>query len=118
MGGSYGPGGGGFDRFGPVMEQHGAWGTVMHLLPLLLFVVAIGVAIWAVLRFTSRPAAVVGAPAGPQPVPLRPDPAVDELRIRYARGEVTREEFLTRVGDLGADPGVGDDAPQPPEPGG
>jgi hypothetical protein len=31
----------------------------------------------------------------------RPDPALAELRLRYARGEVTQEEYLIRAYDLG-----------------
>ena len=30
----------------------------------------------------------------------RPDPALEELRIAYARGEITREEFRERRADL------------------
>jgi uncharacterized membrane protein len=76
-------------------------GVIVHLLPLLLFAVAIGVAIWGIWRFTSRPAVATATANGP--LPVRPDTAVEELRIRYARGDVTREEYLTRAGDLGAE---------------
>jgi uncharacterized membrane protein len=34
------------------------------------------------------------------------DPALHELRLRYARGELTREEFLERSHDLGAPGGT------------
>jgi uncharacterized membrane protein len=41
------------------------------------------------------------------------DPALRELRVRYARGEVPREEYLERARDLGAwDP----PPPGPPDP--
>jgi hypothetical protein len=33
-----------------------------------------------------------------------PDPALAELRLRYARGEVTQEEYLIRAYDLGGSP--------------
>lgn len=33
-------------------------------------------------------------------VPNRPDPAIEELRVAYARGEITREEFRERRKDL------------------
>jgi putative membrane protein len=105
--GPYGPGGGeGFERFGPMIDRHDTWWNMaLGWLPLLLFMVAIGVAIWAVLRVTSgsRTAAVSATSSEAMAAPRRPDPAVDELRIRYARGEVTREDFLTRGRDLGED---------------
>jgi putative membrane protein len=109
--GPYGPGNGpGIER---MVEHHGAfWGWFGTLLPILLFLVAVGVVIWAVLRFTShRPAVAVSSGA----VPVRPDDAVQELRVRYARGEVDRDEFLTRARDLGADLGTTTAAPAPPE---
>jgi putative membrane protein len=76
----------------------GAWWGFVHLLPFLMFLVLIGVGIWAVLRFTSRPVMAAGpATAGP---PMR-DAAVEELRIRYARGELGRDDFAQRMRDLG-----------------
>ena len=38
--------------------------------------------------------------APPAPLPPR-DTAVEELRIRYARGELEREDFAQRMRDLG-----------------
>jgi uncharacterized membrane protein len=99
----------------PGYVHHDAWWGFFHLLPIVLFLVAVGVAIWAVLRFTSRP--VVGAIA-----PVR-DPAVEELRIRYARGELARDDFAQRMRDLGS-PDIGPAQPnptpadEPPAPGG
>jgi putative membrane protein len=109
--GPYGPGGGeGFERFGPMIDHHDAWWQgALGFLPVVLFLVAIGVAIWAVLRLSSRPAPALVAASVTGPI----DPAVDELRIRYARGEVSREDFLTRGRDLGADPSV-EAPPAPP----
>ncbi|HYY81319.1 MAG TPA: SHOCT domain-containing protein, partial [Actinomycetes bacterium] len=63
-----------------------------------------------------RPPAVPGA-GGPQwagPPPWagpRPDAALDIARARYARGELSREEYLRILQDLGAPP-----PPAPPEP--
>jgi uncharacterized membrane protein len=50
--------------------------------------------------------------AGPGGPGLRrgADPAIHELRLRYARGELSREEFLERSHDLGA-PGGGEPPP-------
>jgi putative membrane protein len=81
----------------PGYVHHGAWWGFLHLLPFLMFLVLIGVGIWAVLRFSSRPIAAVGT-VGP---PAR-DEAVEELRIRYARGELGRDDFAQRMRDLGS----------------
>lgn len=44
-----------------------------------------------------------GGPAVPTEAPGRLDPALDELRHRYARGEIDREEYLQRKIDLETD---------------
>jgi putative membrane protein len=84
---------------GPGFEHHGAWWGIVHLLPFVMLLVLIGVGIWAVVRFTARPMPL-SAGAGPAPLPPR-DTAVEELRIRYARGELEREDFAQRMRDLG-----------------
>ena len=93
MGQPYGP------WQGPGFEHHGAWWGILHLLPFVMLLLLIGVGIWAVMRFTSRPIPL-GAGVGPGPLPRR-DTAVEELRIRYARGELEREDFAQRMRDLG-----------------
>ena len=84
---------------GPGVEHHGAWWGIVHLMPFVMLLVLIGVVIWAVVRFTARPMPL-SAGAGPAPLPPR-DTAVEELRIRYARGELEREDFAQRMRDLG-----------------
>ena len=106
---------------GPGFEHHSAWWGIFHLLPFVMLLVLIGVGIWAVVRFTSQPSAV-RAGVGPAPLPPR-DTAVEELRIRYARGELEREDFAQRMRDLGGtdlggraspvDPSVPPDDPAP-----
>jgi putative membrane protein len=54
----------------------------------LLVLVALGVGIWWLVR-QARPAS-------------SRDTALEQLRQRYARGEITREEFETRRRDLAA----------------
>jgi putative membrane protein len=105
-----------FQRFDPAVGRHafghhGFW--LFGLLPLILWVVLIGVVIWAVLRVTSRHGlAMAPAAPGPHGPPgPRPDGALEELRLRYARGEMSREEFLQRSSDLGGTP------PRPIDPG-
>ena len=84
---------------GPGSEHHSACWGIAHLLPFVMLLVWVGVGIWAVMRFTSRPIPL-GAGVGPAPLPPR-DPALEELRIRYARGELEREDFAQRMRDLG-----------------
>jgi uncharacterized membrane protein len=48
-----------------------------------------------VLSSRRRPVAVASATGAPAS-----DPALDELRMRYARGEVAREEFVATEADL------------------
>jgi putative membrane protein len=91
--GGHGFGGGGFGH-------HGLW--LFGVVPLILWVILIGVAIWAVLRVTSG-RTMVSAPT-PTPIAPRPDTALEEVRLRYARGEMSREEFIQRTRDLGGSP--------------
>ncbi|MBE2999496.1 SHOCT domain-containing protein [Nocardiopsis sp. HNM0947] len=42
----------------------------------------------------------LAGPEGEREVPAGMDPALAELRMRYARGEIGREEFLQRKIDL------------------
>jgi uncharacterized membrane protein len=63
------------------------------VLPLVLLVLLIGVVVWAVLRVTRHDRAPVTAAAV--------DKALSEARLRYARGEMSRDEYLERSRDLG-----------------
>jgi putative membrane protein len=74
--------------------DHGGW-PLFGILPLLLMLVLIAVAVWAVLRVTGRSSVAVAGPVA------RVDPALEEIRLRYARGEIGREEFVQRSHDLG-----------------
>ena len=49
-----------------------------------------------------------------QPAAPPVDPVFSELRMRYARGEIGRDEYLQRVADLGYGPAAG----PPPQQGG
>jgi putative membrane protein len=94
----------GFGRHG--FGHHG-WGW-FGLVPLIFWAVLIGVAIWAVLRITSHRVPAVAT--GRIIAPARPDSALEEVRLRYARGEMSREEFVQRSTDLRAT------APEPTDP--
>ena len=77
--------------------HHEAWWGFLHLLPFVVLLVLIGVGFWAVLRYSSRPLMAAGGGVGAPPR----DAAVEELRIRYARGELGRDDFAQRMRDLG-----------------
>jgi len=82
------------------------------LIPMLMIAVLIGVVVWAVVRLT-REGGRAAIAAGPAAVATRADAALEELRLRYARGEMTREDYGERLQDLiGAPPG--DPAPRDP----
>lgn len=97
-----------------VIERGNAWwpGVAGWLIPLLFLVVLIAFGIWAIRRVgdANRPVtAPAGAPATPE---VAIDPALHELRLRYARGEMDPVEFAQRWRDLGGE----GPAPPPPTP--
>jgi len=79
-------------------------------IPLLFLAVLAGLAVWVVLRVTRRPAASAYAWPAP-PARFVPDPAVEQARMRYARGELSRDEYLRVHQDLA--PGGPQAAPSP-----
>ena len=79
--------------------------TLGDVLPLVLLIVLTGVVVWAVLRVTRHGQAPVAAVAGA-------DQALSEARLRYARGDMTRDEYLEKSRDLG-----GTVPPEQPPPG-
>ena len=87
---------------------HHWFGAGWPILGIAMFLILVGVAVWAVLRITRAEARPVLAGGPPAP---RPDGALDEVRLRYARGEMTRDEFVQRFADLG---GPTPGAPTPP----
>ena len=101
--------------WGPYVHHDTWWQSGFHLLPLLLLAVLIGVVVWGVLRLSSS-GAPAASPVGPiDPGGPRPhDRALEELRVRYARGELERDDFLERRADLGGPPAP--DASLPGEP--
>jgi len=97
-----------------VFNHHGWWWGLGGILPSLLLLILIGVTIWAVLRITTRGPVLAVSPGSSAPAGRR-DQALEEVRLRYARDEMTREEFVQRSRDLGGpelDPGE----PIPPPP--
>jgi uncharacterized membrane protein len=124
----FGPG------FGPGVERGFDGGPHWFgIVPVLLFVVLIGVIVWAVIKLTreGRGPALAGAGAsvatGAAVMPAAAaqvattstgtDRALEELRLRYARGEMTREDYAERLADLtGAPSARGPETPDPSAP--
>jgi putative membrane protein len=88
-----------FQRPGPYVEVHHGGHPWVSLV---LFVLLLAALAFAALTFwrTSRQPVRVAAPPPPPSAPAR-DPALAELRLRYARGEIDRDEYLQRATDLG-----------------
>jgi putative membrane protein len=83
----------------------------LGLVPLVMIAVVIGVIVWAVIRLTrGGHVAFVGGSGPTQP---RTDAALEELRLRYARGEMTREDYGDRLHDLTGGPGARPSEPPP-----
>ncbi|WP_028649628.1 SHOCT domain-containing protein [Nocardiopsis sp. CNT312] len=70
---------------------------VMSLFTILLLT---AVAVTVVLATSGSGLTGPGADAEEEARPRTSDPALQELRMRYARGEIDREEYLERLIDL------------------
>jgi uncharacterized membrane protein len=83
------------------------------LLFLLLLAALVAVVVLAVTRLTGRRGGLAGPPRGWSPEwsrPSGPDPALQAVRLRYAQGEISAEEYARLVHDLGGE------VPGPPAP--
>ena len=100
-------------QFGPMrmVRLHEVWwGGFFPLLSLLPFIaIIVGLVIWS--RGSHRHHHLGPPPPGwgPPPTPLAPppaavDPALNEARLRYARGEISRDDYLRIAGDLTGQP--------------
>jgi uncharacterized membrane protein len=87
--------------------HEGWWAGPLHFVALLLLLaLLVAGVVWLVRRLAPAPAQAVVPAAGPAAA-LTGDPAVATLRMRYARGEVSREDFQHTLADLtGADTGA------------
>ena len=96
-----------FWQDGPYHDHDAWWTAPLHALFVLLLValLVVGV-IWLVRRLSpavSRAATPAVAPAGALAVagePIATDPAVATLRMRYAKGEVSGEDYRQAIHDL------------------
>src|SRR3954454_15070034 len=89
-------------------DHHGGGAGWHWIVPLLFLLALTAMFVWMVLQSRRRAAAVAVPPGGAAGV----GPAVDELRLRYAGGEVSRDEFVATEADLRGLPR----APRPPDP--
>ena len=115
VGPGHGPGfmpGPGFMRPGPGFEHHGWAPWFGWFMPILFLAALAGLVVWAVVRVTRRPPAPTLAGVWAPPGRFGPDLALEHARVRYARGELSREDFVRVTRDLG---GAGP-TPVPPEP--
>ena len=110
------------DGFGHPMRDRmgGRFGWGLGGLAFLLLVTAGLVALAVFVARRGRPAAPGGAhyvapPPPPAPAPVATDAALAHLRVRYARGEIVRDDFVQMSADLGA-PIAPPESPSPPEP--
>lgn len=92
-------------------------GDVLHWIFTLAFLALVVIlAVWLIQNM--RRPAMVGGPAS-RPLPPRPmssvETALAEARMRYARGEMTREQFLQINADLGGAPPEQPPTYEPPE---
>ena len=96
--------------FGPVGGP--LW---VHDLFWLLIVVAVVAGVFLIVRSVLDHRHIAGPRWGPPQPWHQPNPALHELDLRYARGEVDRSEYLQRRADLlGHSPPPGDAGPTPP----
>ena len=86
---------------------HGAgWEGWLMFLFIIVFVAAIVVAVVYLIRDMGQPQAAQTQALPPQqvvmaaPTPPAPESPQDILKRRYAAGEIDREEYLQKLGDL------------------
>ena len=99
------------DRVFVTRGGHDGWFTdLVEILIVVLIVAALALAIvWLVRKLaTGGGWTAATAPAGPAPatavIAETRDPAVEVLRLRYARGEVSPDDFHRTLADLGGGP--------------
>jgi putative membrane protein len=75
----------------------GDWATLALIV---VAVVAVIVAIVFLVRYLSRPGGTSSAAAAPPAAASGPESPKDILKHRYAAGEIDRDEYLQKLGDL------------------
>ena len=92
---------GGRGFVGPMgVDNHGGPGTLAWVIFALELLMLAALAVLLVRAFAWRP-----RPAGPRFIRKQaPGEPLDVVRYRYARGELTRDEYLQATRDLGGEP--------------
>jgi uncharacterized membrane protein len=85
------------DGFQPYLDHGGHGHPVFHILFLVLLALLVATAIFYVLQ-ARRADTVVAVPAGGAAAA----DALEVVRMRYARGEIGRDEYLRMSADFGA----------------
>jgi uncharacterized membrane protein len=99
-------------RFFPGYPIHRGWG--FELAHLIFWAVLVATIVWLFVWLVRSPHhGLLHEHHAPPPRPN--DAALHEARMRYARGEMTREEFLQISTDLGGSPLVAPEQPAPPQ---
>ncbi|HZQ28981.1 MAG TPA: SHOCT domain-containing protein [Acidimicrobiales bacterium] len=106
------------------MYRHGFHEGAFHhgvgVFGLIFFVALLALAVVAVVllvRASRHTPVAAGGPSGALGGGANAnDPALAELRLRYARGEISREEYVQRSADLGAPVTSSPPPPGPPAP--
>jgi hypothetical protein len=107
---------GGRPFFGPDggFAQHGGTSTLAWVIFALQLLMLAGLAVLIVRAFTRRGPRFAGPPAGARQFTMKPGGPPDPLthvRMRYANGDISRDEYLQVTKDLGGTP-----EPAPEEP--
>lgn len=97
----------GFGYGYPYMMGGGWWGIVMLVFWLLVIAAIVVLIVWAVRQITGHGQAHGGGPGTPPPTATAPpkDEACEIARIRYAKGEITKEQFEEICRGLGVPSG-------------
>ena len=85
-------------------DGNGNWGSgagLMTIMFMIVFVVAVIVTIVFLVRYLGQSSGGTSAPgAVPSPWTSAPEPPRDILKRRYAAGEIERDEYLQKLGDV------------------
>jgi hypothetical protein len=101
------PNGGGFEG------HHGGPPALAWVIFALQLLMLAALAVLLVRAFTQRGPRFAGPPAGVRRFKMRPGPPdpLTHVRMRYANGEISRDEYLQVTRDLGGTPESPPDAP-------